>query len=446
MIRRFVHVSDIHFGQEKNGTKIPQDDARRKLVEDVAEFAKMRGKADLVLVLGDVAYSGKAEEYRSAGLWLDNLTRAAGCAETDVAVVPGNHDCDRSELNVVSSVIHQNIRGGSVANAHMVLDQIANGREEANLILPKFKAFREFAASYNSDFVSAVAPSWTKNLPLGNGVTLRFIGLTSVQICDSDDRLGSMVLGCSQYVFPDEPDVINVVMMHHPIEWFMDATEARQYLHSRARVIMVGHEHLPRVHYTQDQAQNAWIDVHSGAATPPTDDAPYTHAYNWIEIGLRQKGGQSVLAVEVFPRAWLPEKTRFLADRRALPERDSIVFEIPCTSLRSAVPAAMNAPEPPLRMDQSESAPPAASAPQDAAKIEKGLIKLKFLFWRHLDWQQRLQVLVKADVLPKNADRPLPQTMERLALDRARVDGKLRAVWDAMLPLLPSEKRDSNPF
>ena len=80
------------------------------------------------------------------------------------------------------------------------------------------------------------------------------------------------------------------------------------------------------------------------------------------------------------------------------------------------------------------------------ADEEIALAKLKFLFWRHLDWRQRLTVLVQADALPSSADQPLPQTMERLAIDSARQRGKLADIWDAMMPFVPAEKRKANPF
>jgi hypothetical protein len=77
---------------------------------------------------------------------------------------------------------------------------------------------------------------------------------------------------------------------------------------------------------------------------------------------------------------------------------------------------------------------------------EAALAKLKFLFWRYLSWQQRLKVLVQADALPHSADRPVPQTMERLALENAREEGKLAAIWDAMMDHVPEARRQANPF
>ena len=77
---------------------------------------------------------------------------------------------------------------------------------------------------------------------------------------------------------------------------------------------------------------------------------------------------------------------------------------------------------------------------------EAAVAKLKLLFWRYLDWQQRLKVLVQADALPPSADRPVPQTMERLALENARQQGKLAAIWDAMMKYVPESKKQENPF
>jgi hypothetical protein len=76
-----------------------------------------------------------------------------------------------------------------------------------------------------------------------------------------------------------------------------------------------------------------------------------------------------------------------------------------------------------------------------------GFDRLRYLFWRYLDWRQRLQVLVEVDALPKTSDRPMPQTLERVALDAAAKSGtKLHELWEAVMRLIPAEKRGPNPF
>ncbi len=111
----YVHVSDIHFGQEKDGGLITSnDEAKRCLIQDArAEVGKFGVEAAGVIVTGDIAYSGKDSEYSDAGKWLAELTDAIGCKRTDVQMVPGNHDIDRKAItNTLETVLFAFHKGG----------------------------------------------------------------------------------------------------------------------------------------------------------------------------------------------------------------------------------------------------------------------------------------------------------------------------------------------
>jgi 3',5'-cyclic AMP phosphodiesterase CpdA len=97
----FVHLSDIHFGQEKDGgTDAENADAKKRLIEDArAEVVKLNGEVLGVIVAGDIAYSGHDDQYALAGQWLAELTDAIGCERTDVQMIPGNHDIDRGRCD-----------------------------------------------------------------------------------------------------------------------------------------------------------------------------------------------------------------------------------------------------------------------------------------------------------------------------------------------------------
>src|SRR5690348_7797755 len=122
----FVHVSDIHFGQEKNGSVVIHDDVRKELISDVASMAKKRGSASRVLVTGDIAYSGTRAQYETAVPWLEELTKAAQCAPQEVSCIPGNHDCDLSVLTNQAKLTYEHLRGLKPAEAmtqfHAIVD------------------------------------------------------------------------------------------------------------------------------------------------------------------------------------------------------------------------------------------------------------------------------------------------------------------------------------
>ena len=274
--------------------------------------------------------------------------------------------------------------------------------------------------------------------------------MNSVQVSDAEDHPGTMVLGNSQYILPEEPHLVYVVIMHHPPDWYLDKDEAKQYLHNRARIIMVGHEHVPDISKTTGVMNNEWLDIYSGATNPPEPSTLYRYSYNWIEVSLREKVGSYVLAVNVHPRVWVPERTRFDADRQRLAGRESAEFEIACPALKPAAPPAVGDVTGPATKAAASLASAAPGGPALGGTMamdnEAAMAKLKFLFWRYLDWRQRLKVLVQADALPPSADQPVPQTMERLALEHARREGKLAIIWDKMMAYVPEAKKQANPF
>lgn len=66
----FVHVSDIHFGQEKGDDRVHiHDDVKQQLISDARHVVSniANGVAHGILVTGDIAHSGTKAEYDSAG-------------------------------------------------------------------------------------------------------------------------------------------------------------------------------------------------------------------------------------------------------------------------------------------------------------------------------------------------------------------------------------------
>jgi predicted MPP superfamily phosphohydrolase len=191
MSHRFVHLSDLHFGQEKHGTLPKHEAVRKALLRDVKELAEKRGAAMRVLVTGDMAFSAKTEEFETAAQWLDELTKACGCRVTDISTIPGNHDCDRSAISATAKISYAHLRSGSAESAQAQLHDIIKDGESASPFLPKLHAYRKFASAYGCDFISAQKPFWIRELDLPAGIRLRLYGLTSVQVSNDEDALGN---------------------------------------------------------------------------------------------------------------------------------------------------------------------------------------------------------------------------------------------------------------
>ena len=88
----WLHVSDFHFQQ---GDPYDRDVVLKAQVDSVKSFRESGHVPELVFVTGDIAYSGKRQEYDLATDFFDNLIKAAGVDRQSLFVVPGNHDVDR---------------------------------------------------------------------------------------------------------------------------------------------------------------------------------------------------------------------------------------------------------------------------------------------------------------------------------------------------------------
>jgi hypothetical protein len=454
MKHRFVHLSDIHFGQEKNGSIVIHEDVRRELILDVAAMTKKRGRASRVLVTGDIAYSGTRGQYEKAVPWLEELTRAAGCAPQEVSCIPGNHDCDLSALTNQAKLTYEHLRGLPRAKATTRLHALVEDGEIGSPFLPKLTAYRAFANGVGCDFESAERPAWTRTFELPNGVTLRFHGLTSVQVSNLDDEANSMFLGNRQYTISEDQNVINIVLCHHPLDWFVDEEDAKNYFKIRARVLMLGHEHKANAEVIRDAFAATETLVLSAAATNPPD-SDYDYAYNWIEFSCLLEDDKCFLVVDIFPRVWVRTRVKFDVDRALLSSGgESVQVRVHCLNVQFALPV-----EEPAQTETVAAVPipiNAATRPTGETGEQGGLPmdaksadfdKLRYMFWRYLNWQQRLEVLVRAKALPNTAEEPIPQTMERKALEQAAGSpGKLHDIWDGVMQLVPADKRQDNPF
>jgi hypothetical protein len=71
----WLHVSDFHF---RGGDSYDRDVVLRALVQSVKRFRDAGRVPDVIFATGDVAYSGKAQEYALATEFFDDLLEAAG--------------------------------------------------------------------------------------------------------------------------------------------------------------------------------------------------------------------------------------------------------------------------------------------------------------------------------------------------------------------------------
>jgi calcineurin-like phosphoesterase family protein len=430
---RILHLSDIHFGQGKEGEQPHLEDVREQLIGDLATLLGDTKSLDLILINGDVAHAGKKLEYDSAVAWIDRLIAVGRCDVNAVLSIPGNHDVDVELISLAARLAHAQLRNSKPETVRHLLHDYTAERDEVNSIFPKLRTYVDFARGYDSEFESRVNPRWIRYREIRPGLRLRIVGMCSVQVSDLDDRPGTMILGDKQYIFPEDKGLITLVLVHHPLAWFLDKVDAQAHIWNRSSILLTGHEHLPGLNKITALSGEERIEISAGATTDTKSDAPFEFAYNLLELDLQDSTG--LLSITVWPRVWSIKKPSFGSDISKTGGPDSRSLTIDC------------------RLEP----PPAASSARTAEKVlSQGTAmqrdetadfgRLKHFFWHYLTWDQRITVLVRAAVLPRSVENRLPQTIELEALLRAKDTGKLASVWEDVMSFVPADKKKPNPF
>lgn len=429
----FIHVSDIHFGQKPGSQEIVHGDVQECLIKDAAELVNIYANscATGVIVTGDIAYSGKENEYKRAGKWLDRLTEAINCKKTDVQVVPGNHDIDRGEISHGCKLMLKDV----IDNGETALDKILANKDDRENFYHRFRAYRRFAEGYNCPLDSAGGIFGKRRFNLARGRDLSFIGLNSALICSANDEeeYGNLLLGARQHVLPRKNGQELVVLCHHPLDWLQDSCDARNYVQSRARVFISGHIHRPSANKITIEDGCDLLMLSAGATTPPEIEGNYNYTYNLLKF--ERCPENDGLMLTIVPRAWSPSRTCFDTDKNFC-DSPTESFVLGCPNFRKskekyiAESVVETIPRPGSKIARVEDSDSNESIEGDSMTDSFPLLLLRF--FRDLSPDQRIAVLVEVDALPDGWEGTLTHNIERRFLEALFKSGQYAEVQDAI--------------
>lgn len=447
----FVHVSDIHFGQERDHSIHIHNDVKLQLIEDAAEVVTglPAGVAQGILVTGDIAQSGTWQEYEDASRWLDELAGRIGCQIHRVQMVPGNHDLDRNKLSVGGSALLDYIRAGGQAEYEKVF---ANPSDRATL-LARFEDYGRFSFGYRCALDEEARFATNLRIEVGPDRWIRFVRLNSSLLCTGDEKEEhpELMIGSRQFIIPRKSGEENVVLVHHPLHWCKDAADVREYVHARARVFISGHEHNPKVQVERVADGCDVLMLAAGAAVPYRSNDEYTYTYNIIEFDWDE--ANDALAVTMHPRTWNRTGKCFEADEDRLGGKNPR-FSLGSPNFRKLGPVTSDVGGNAAAEDADETESVVEEVPAETAGTGTGETppmpptadgyELALLrFFRDLLESERLRILVELDAIPSDFDERMTQGVERRLFDWLVGEGRLPDVA-AMIEKMISERKDGD--
>ena len=260
---RILHLSDLHIRASSTWSTIPiLQDAKRMICEQANEE-----NIDVVAFTGDIAFGGKAEEYKLASDWLEDLCLKPSGLNLDakgVMFVPGNHDVDRSQIPAAARAIENDL-----ANASEQADVAAHylDPDSVKLLRRRHSAYYDFCKSFTG-LDDLLSTAWTRVFE-HSGKRIRFDGFNSSWLCRGDDDHKRLLIGQ-----PQLSDVLNVrsdadvaiALAHHPLGDLKEFDERNTAAHLRQHhdLFLRGHQHDADVIELKG-GTGGYIEVSAGA-------------------------------------------------------------------------------------------------------------------------------------------------------------------------------------
>ncbi len=101
---RILHISDLHAREEARWST----DALLIAAKTVLLAEANKHTVDVLAFTGDIAYSGKQNEYEIASAWIEEFCLSPSGLNLDqnrLLFVPGNHDVDRARTKPIADAV-----------------------------------------------------------------------------------------------------------------------------------------------------------------------------------------------------------------------------------------------------------------------------------------------------------------------------------------------------
>lgn len=266
-VLRWLHLTDLHIGKQNESQQI----ALGSLLTAI-ETSSSKKPFDIVFLTGDLAYSGKEEEYDLLKqLLIDPLRNNLLFKNAIFVATPGNHDLD---CNYGLPPVWSNL-GPSRQQVFFHFDD--SGKHVRSSRSAGFKAYKDFI---QKNAILSVDPTEEPACLFRlAGVNKTFSIISVVTAFFSDKEVTDRV----KAPIPVQPirkliqeskdeDSIKIIVGHHPAEWFIHDTE--RHFHSLLvetnALYLHGHEHVTKSKF----GGRGLVSLGFGAAYQAPPEAP----------------------------------------------------------------------------------------------------------------------------------------------------------------------------
>ena len=234
-----LHLSDIHFGRDYKRTGIADSFEKRQEIMngliDCVDGMEKEDKPEHIVVMGDIAWFGKKDEYEEAKEWFAKLLKVTGLSGKDMTFCVGNHDVNWDYGKIIDSLTDKTISA---------VDKAYEYRNICNYEAP-IQEYEQFCQDlgvepYRYYVDGKVEYSYSvgyKDVKFASGNSIRFVGFNTAMLSYgrniSQDK---MWIGQPQIqelltygVLPKSEDCKYSIALLHHAERFLHPNEISEY-------------------------------------------------------------------------------------------------------------------------------------------------------------------------------------------------------------------------
>ena len=236
-----IHLSDIHFRKDRFDENLDNEMARGICAAIKTDL--MGSTHILLIVSGDIAYSGQKEEYEYAGNWFSELYTLIddACEATCwILCAPGNHDIDHSENRKIRTILIERIgQDPSICYDNEIIEECVKEQ----------KYFFDFVKRTESeDNLIFDDPLLRIHRIYDETAEIQINILNSAWMSSLDERQGSIVYPVDKFYEQLKGfEGFTITALHHPLSWFQteNSRELRDKISKTSSIVFFGHEHIP---------------------------------------------------------------------------------------------------------------------------------------------------------------------------------------------------------
>lgn len=259
-----LHLSDIHLKSNQNSIIQRVEEIAVTLFEVLPD-----ARALFIVVTGDIAYSGKSEEYYHARQFLTNIIAYISEYSTipiHTVMVPGNHDGEFKDAGNGRRAIIEKVREEGVG---YIDDDIIE-----KCTAPQ-KQYFEFEQEFEKEYKVFSDPLWKEYQFEIDDRKINFSAINASWMSQVPEEQGKLVFPVKKYSTLSKTEAsIRIILLHHPLNWYAQESyhPLRELCRTQYQIVMTGHEHTNSANLTIDTSNHQSVHLEAGALVPDVGD------------------------------------------------------------------------------------------------------------------------------------------------------------------------------